>query len=359
MKKNILKALLIPAAFLALSCSIISVMAQGVSVKLQPAIIEERVDPGKILPETIRVTNPDPVPQTLYLFAQDIQGMNPDGQPVFLATGAESPYGLSSWLSLTASSLTLGPGETREVPFKINVPQSAAPGGHFGAIFVSAQSPKPQKTGSAVSYQVGTIISLRVSGEALEEARIREFRSDRSIYGSPNAKFTVRVENLGNVLVKPRGPLEITNMLGKKVATLRVNNDGAGIFPKSERQFEAAWENSGLSFGRYQAVVSLVYGDDVQKTISATVSFWVLPVVPIVSVLLGIAVLIGAVLLLMRWYVRKKMRELGVLPGAAPVGAEARTLPAEKLPFSRLMFVTVALIALALVFLVAIFFLFS
>jgi hypothetical protein len=78
-------------------------------------------------------------------------------------------------------------------------------------------------TGAAVGYDVANIVSIRVAGDVSEGAEIRQFSTDQFVYGSTDVNFTLRIENLGNVLVRPSGPLEITNMFGKTVATLVFN----------------------------------------------------------------------------------------------------------------------------------------
>jgi hypothetical protein len=149
-----------------------------------------------------------------------------------------------------------------------------------------------------------------VAGEILEEARVREFSTDKFIYAKPEVKFTVKVENLGNVVVRPRGPLEITNWLGRKAATLKVNDEAGAILPAGRRVFESGWSGGTFAFGRYQALVGLVYGDEVIKNITSTISFWVLPlniILPAAGALLGLILIFYVSVKL---YIKKKVSDL-------------------------------------------------
>jgi hypothetical protein len=161
-------------------------------------------------------------------------------------------------------------------------------------VFASVEPPRLRQTGAAVGYEVGSIISIRVNGDVIENARIRSFATDKLVYGSPNVIFTTRVENPGTVLIRPRGPLEIYNMFGKRVDLLTVNDSKGGVFPRTTRAYETVWKSEDLMIGRYQGVVALIYGEEGRETtVSAAVSFWILPaniIVPIVGILAFIVV---------------------------------------------------------------------
>ena len=328
---------------------------EGLSVRIQPAIIEENVDPGQVLRETIRITNQDSAAKTFYLIVRDIKDVEAEGQPVFAEGGEAVLYGVSGWIRFDVPSVTIGGGEMKEVSFTVVVPESPTPGGHFGGVFFSLEPKRPENTGAGIGLQLGAILNLRVAGEVVEEARIREFSTDKSVYSKPVVTFTARVENLGNVLLNPRGPLEISDMFGNKAATMIVNDEFAGVFPKRERSFSAVWQSEGFKIGRYQATVAFSYGQDGSKTTYASLSFWVLPLGVILPVLFGIIGLILAVYFGMRAYIRKKVRELQNGMGGAGKGA-----PFEAKPFpSRFLFIALGFILFSIVFLLIIFLLFS
>lgn len=280
-------------------------------VRIQPSLIEERALPGETFSGTIAITNLDSEAKTFYLSKRNIKGISEEGVPSFSAEGEETPYDMSSWIRLAASSALIPGKGTREVRFTVAVPVGASPGGHFAGIFASFAPPAPKETGIGVGYQVGTIINLRVVGDAHEEAGIREFRTDRKFYVAPPVKFLTRIENRGNVLVRPRGPLEVFDWFGKKVASLRVNDEGAGVFPSSDRSFETVWDGEGLMFGRYRTTMSLVYGDQEKNTISESASFWIVPLKPALWTFSILALGVLASVFLVRRHIQKKLRELG------------------------------------------------
>lgn len=352
--------------FLFVWFSVLPVRAQeATGLKVQPAIIEERVDPGQVFSSTLSAANLGSDTKTFYIIKRDISGISPTGAPIFAGEEEKTGFEVSSWIKVSQESITIAPGQTKKIPFSVEIPKDASSGGHFGGIFLSLAPERPEETGIGIGYQVGTIISLQISGEIFEEAQIREFRTNRMIYSRPEVTFITRVENNGNVLVRPRGPLEITDFFEKKVATLRINDAGAAVLPKTTRQFETSWQGEGLAFGRYQAVMSLVYGQDERKTISRTLSFWILPLNIILPVAGGIFGLILLVFILVRLHIRRKLREIRKATENIVSRNSSGTDKREFLhhqkgaPFSRLALMTIAMLIFTLLFLIVLFFFFA
>jgi hypothetical protein len=334
------------------------VAAQGSEgLKVTPAIIEDKVTPGDVYRFSITVTNIAPTTKTFTLSAGDIKGLDDAGNPVFAKDGEEpTAYALSSWITIPEPSITLGAGESRTVPYSVRVPTQTSPGAHFGGVFFDSGTAKPTTTGSAVSMKVGTIISLRIAGDVVEEARLREFSTDKMIYSSPVASFIARVENLGNVLTRPHGLVEITDMWGKKVGSVEVNEGGAPVFPGADRSYLAEWQYDGFAFGRYQAVLALNYGDESRKTISATTSFWVLPLKTMALVVGGLLGIIFLLWISVRMYIRNKLRDMGVSSSGADASLYARRYNKAG---SRLIVVVLAVVLLCIVALAALFVMFA
>lgn len=291
------------------------VSAQTAGLSLTPSIVEEAADPGEMISSVVELRNLSAETQTYYLFVRDIEGVADNGRPIYADAGLESTgQEFSSWIALTAAEVSLAPSESRAVPFLISVPEDAAPGGHFGGIF-AALNPPDSLTGGAsagVGYQVGNIINVRVSGDIVERANIRSLQTDQYVYGVKNVTFTANVENEGNVLIRPRGPLTISNMLGDTVAELTMNENRAGVYPNSRRDVTATWEEAGLGFGRYTAEVALVYGvaGEAQYTMTANTIFWVLPWDIIRPLIITLAVLALVSYGLVRYYINQQVRKL-------------------------------------------------
>jgi hypothetical protein len=295
-------------------CAPLFVSAQtGSGIGLKPATIEESMDPGATRQFAVQVSNLSGSDQTYYLYKRDITGVKDGGVPIFADENIEkTSFELSEWVTLAVETLDIPKGEERTLQFVLTVPTDASPGSHFGGIFVSLQPPKLRESGASVGYEVANIVSIRVAGEAVEKAQIRQFSTDNYVYGKPVVNFNVRLENSGNTLLRPTGPLEISNMFGKQVASLTFNEDLAGVFPGTTREFALSWEERGTMFGRYEAVISPVYGEDgFKQTVSSSVTFWILPMNIIVPALGVFAVLLAGTYIAVRVYIRRKLIHYG------------------------------------------------
>jgi len=287
--------------------------AQEAGVRISPATIEETLDAGTSKQYEIEIQNLNSVDQEYFLFTRNISRVEAGGVPVFANSNLEETgFELADWVTLPFDQLIVPAGGQSVVPFQMNVPENAAPGSHFGGVFISAEPPEMESSGASVGYQVANILSIRVSGEANETATIRQFSTNRFLYGTQEVDFNVRVENAGNVLVRPSGPLEIYNSLGRKVDTIPFNDDRAGVFPGDTREFaEIKWIGDSVGFGRYEAVLSAGYGEDgARKTMSSTVSFWILPL-GIIGPAAGIlAVLLLITIIGVRMYIKRALAQM-------------------------------------------------
>lgn len=305
--------LLLIVGLFVLTAPLGEVLAQDVAagIGLRPATVEENMEPGEVRDFVVTVSNLSAEERTYYLFKRNIVGVQAGGVPIFATDGLEpTGYELTEWIALNETELVMAPGEDRQVNFTMAVPEDASPGSHFGAIFVSLDPPRLRQTGAAVGYDVANIITIRVAGEVDESATIRQFSTSNYIYGSTNIEFSARVENTGNTLIRPIGPLEVTNMFGASVAQLTFNESEAGVFPKTVRDFTITWSDEGTGFGRYEAILSAAYGDVGQRrTMSSTVTFWILPMNIIVPAAIILAVILLSTYIGIKLYVRRALSQ--------------------------------------------------
>lgn len=286
--------------------------AQGTGIRISPALIEETLDPGVTKEYAIEVQNLNSVDQTYFVFTRNIRGVQEGGAPIFAEDELErTGYELADWITLPTNQITVPAGGREVINITMNVPTEASPGSHFGGVFISADAPEIERSGAAVGYQVANIISIRVSGEAVEQAGIRQFSTGKFLYGAQNVDFDIRIENTGNVLVRPMGPVHINNSLGKRVGEVMFNEPKAGVFPSDTREFELQWIGDSVGFGRYEAILSAGYGDEgAKKTMSSTVTFWVLPI-SIIGPALGILAFILLVTVIgVRLYIKRTLAQM-------------------------------------------------
>ncbi len=338
---------------LLLGFSFIANAQGGAGVGLRPATIEETLEPGETRQFTVQVSNLSGADQTYYLNRRDITGVGAGGVPIFAEENSErTGFELSEWIKLDIDKLDIPADGSANINFTLNVPENASPGSHFAGIFVSVEPPRLRSTGASVAYEIANIISIRVAGDAVESAQIRQFSTSKYIYGSTNIDFLIRIENEGNVLVRPMGPLEVNNMFGKRAAMLTFNEALAGVFPKTTREFTITWEGEGTGFGRYEAVLSPVYGDLGRKnTISSTVTFWILPMNIIGPSAIVLAIVLATIYIGVKLYVRRTM----AVASAGSTRRLVRTKRRNEFPVFLVIFSMLGITALFLIILLLLF----
>ncbi len=303
-------------------------LAQSVGIKISPVRIEEIVEPGQILLQQLKVTNESDIAKVLFVYLRDFKAEGESGKPKLIIPGSEDGYFLASWIDITTEGTEFGPKEERTISFKINVPPDAGPGGYYGAILFGTKPPRlfleseEKGAGMSIAQQTGGLVLLQVKGDVIEESRIREFTTDENLYSAPfSVNFLIRIENLGNVHVKPHGEIKIKNMFGQEVEIIRVNDKGANVLPNSIRRFVTSWEGS-RGFGRYTASLGLTYGTSAdlggqgKQTLYTEKYFWIIPWKIITPIFLSLIFISALFILLLRLYknkaVRKAMEQAGL-----------------------------------------------
>lgn len=297
-----------------------------IGIKASPLRFEEIVEPGQVLTKYIKITNTAENSQTFYIYPMDFKGKGEGGEAFLMPSGAEEGPYLSSWVQATKEGVSFQAGEEKQIPITFKVPANIGPGGYYGAIVVGPQPPKidpKEGVALALTHQVAVLALFYVKGDVVEEARIREFSTEKIFYNAPfDVKFITRIENLGNVHIKPVGAIEIKNFFGKKVEALILNKTGANILPKSIRRFENSWVGD-IGFGRYTASLVFTFGATVSEggkgiqTLTAQTSFWILPWKVIIPVILIFLFLILLFVLIAKIYkdkaLKKALQEAGLM----------------------------------------------
>jgi hypothetical protein len=175
---------------------------------------------------------------------------------------------------------------------------------------------------------------VKIKGETIERASIREFVTDKVLYEEAHADFSLRFENKGNVHVQPQGDVTIYNMWGKKRGHVPINQktNFGNVLPDSIRKFRFSWEakDSYFDIGMYSAVATLAFGEGGRQNISATTYFWVVPIVPVASASISIVVLVYIASLLVKRYIRRALeleRLRSGVPHITQSPAPQRSLP--------------------------------
>lgn len=331
----------------------VSSAQSGAGVRVAPATFDSvRLEPGEQENFQVTVTNISSEPQTFYIQRRDIIDQDTNRAPIFApADRQKMGIELSEWIEVATRTPLIEPGQSISIPFTLRAPVDITPGSHFGAIFFSVEAPEIDTSGAAVGYEVAVPIVVRIAGDATESANIRQFATNRFIYGSADVEFSVKIENTGTTMIRPSGPLTITNMFGKQVASIMFNESQGGIMPNKTIGFTLNWKDDASAFGRYEAMINPVYGDTGgRQTMTSTVTFWVLPMSIIGPALGVLAVLLAITFIAVKLYVRSQL---------AHYTGNRRIVRRQSTGPSGFVVVTMALLTVTTLFLIVLLLLFS
>ena len=285
---------------------------EGLSVKVQPSIIDEQVDAGQVLEGALTVTNESGGTEEYLISVRNVSGMNDAGTPTFSEAHSNDPLEAASWVQPAVTSISVDFGESVQIPYSIVIPNNASPGSYFAAFFVTREADPSLETGAGVGFHVASLINLRVSGEVNEEMQLREFYTDgTSFFTKPEVTFKARLDNIGTIHQRPKGVITIIDMLGNEVGQLLINENSGAILPKFDRVFEATWTHEGFAFGRYTAIASVLIGETNKSTVTKEVSFWVVPLKELGIVFGSLAVLMLLFVYGVKRYVRRLLKKAG------------------------------------------------
>ena len=310
----------------------------GYALTISPPLIELELDPGETVAKTIKVLNETSEPLKLFLSIEKFRAKGEEGQAEFFSA-QEEEYIFYDWINIKKDPILLMPQERAEIPFIVTVPKNAEPGGYYSAIFWASSPPNVEdKTAIGVVSKTGTLIFLKVRGEVNEKGEVLEFNTvnNKHFFSHLPVDFFVRVENLGNIHVKPNGKIKVINYFNKLTAALNVNVKQGNILPQSVRRFETSWdakksknsilrknrnifqnfwqelknEKNNLAFGHYSAYLSLNYGQK-EQIARGGLTFWIIPwriiIVSIIILIILILLIKFGIKKYNTWLVTKNM----------------------------------------------------
>ncbi len=307
----------------------------SLSVTVTPPLFQLTIEPGETWSSSLKVVNSNAYDVMYYAESMDFAAEGESGAGSITPVVNEgtstnkTSYSLASWIELSHDPILVRKGSSASIPFTVHVPQNAEPGGHYAAILVGTKPPRPSEAGAsvAISSYVTSLLFVRIQGDVKESGRIREFRTEKSLYQTADANFLLRFENTGNTHLRPTGVISIYNMWGKERGKVFINQtkNFGNVLPLSIRKFEFLWngEESVFDIGKYSAVATLSFGDDAKQNISATTYFWVVPVVP-VAWTIGVILIFLAVL---TWGIRRYIRRALQLEVRAKSPASPTSIP--------------------------------
>lgn len=234
--------------------------------------------PGEMLTGVAFVGNTEDFPKTVNIEASN-SFINENGAISF--TTDDTPRGLYSWITFERTSAQADPGESIEFKYTINVPEDAAPGTYSGGLLGTSTS-LDGESGVGVNARAASLIHVTIEGDYHEEVKLESFQLNDKKFLQGEIIFDLMLKNEGDVMVVPKGNIEIYNEEGEKVNgiyaitkkfedqvvvverkdELPININQSLIPPDESRTYSTAWENINVGNGKYTAKAAIYYGEN-------------------------------------------------------------------------------------------------
>ncbi|HEC66541.1 MAG TPA: DUF916 domain-containing protein [bacterium] len=167
--------------------------------------------------------------------------------------------GVGAWTTLAESEISLASKETKTIDFVIEVPEDAEVGDQMGAIIMQNKelSSGPAESGLRIATRVGVRMYITIPGDIIKELEFKEFTQkteDRIVI------FSSTFVNKGNVRIRLKGSIEITDVPGEVVDTLNIPE--REVFPNKTITIPVEWNPEALLGGEFKAQALVIYGSN-------------------------------------------------------------------------------------------------
>lgn len=170
---------------------------------------------------------------------------------------------VEKWLTVTPMEFDVGPKGTEEVEYIINIPKGYE-GEVAAMVFFSSQV---EEAGAFnIMSRFGVSIYAAVQDSIVLACNIKDIKVLKDMEKKEGAEpvdrgvlFVIDIENKGNVHLRPTGTIKIISRDGTEYFV----NIGRGfpVYPGKVLSYAIPWPNKDIKPGRYQARVSLDYGN--------------------------------------------------------------------------------------------------
>ncbi|MEI6237900.1 MAG: hypothetical protein WCP03_04865 [Candidatus Saccharibacteria bacterium] len=300
-----------------------STQGPGNGFKISPVRYEMVLDKGASEIVKLTIENPTASPIEATVIINDFEANpNETGEPKILLDPSTSVINNSfKTITSTPRAISLAPKGRVELPVTITIKNDSSAGGYYGAVRVVPNNPSEKNVSLAAS--VGTIFLVTVPGKLTEQLTLVQFSvakngsNGRFFLNSGDMSIVTRLNNTGNIHVKPFGKVQISDNSGKVLQEYEFNNTDprANILPNSTRKFTDNLKSQKW-LGKYTVTANLGYGST-GSLITAKTYFWVIPtwfvVVALTSVL---AIVVIAFVLYFVLHSRSRWRQIEKSPSS-------------------------------------------
>ncbi len=242
------------------------------------------LSPGEERTVETTITSREGEPRGYSISVEDFAISNDGNDSIQFYGNGSGPFSAKSWITPVVDHFSLNHGERAFLPIKISIPDNASVGDHYAVVLFQRNLKDLSKPGFNVIPRVGALLLITVKGDVIKHGILQDFNVSRPVYWSLPTHFGIQYANEGTVHIVPVGHIEIKNIFGIPVDDITVRD--WYVLRNSIRHREVVWQPR-FALGYYTATLTLnAEGQDAVQPM--TVSFWVIPVLPVLLALLVI-----------------------------------------------------------------------
>lgn len=274
-------------------------------ITIVPPSISLSANPGDSKEGILKVINESDESLSFTASTQDFIVTDTIGTPNFVPQGTfAKQFSAAAWIGVVPDNFTIAPHDSIALHYYMQIPKNARPGGHYaGVLYTPVQSLSSKTTGPAVQTQIGTLFSVDIAGNIHEEATITKFMAEHGFYEYGPVSILTQIKNLGDLHIKPLASIVITDMLGRRVGVIPL--DQHNIFPLAARDYVNIFGQKWM-IGPFTATLAGSFGRDGNLPLAASMTFWVFPWKVAIVILLAI---VAGILAYFVWKRKKGPKE--------------------------------------------------
>ncbi len=266
----------------------ISAAGGTASFSIQPGIFDSKnpltksyfifnSNPSMHVSSRVHVVNTGTARGTVNIYAVDATTSTNGGITYLEHTAQRHDVGI--WVTLSKLRLTLDAGKSQDVSFMLTVPRNATSGQHVGGIVaesISLQNSVSRGRKGSINvkltlknlYVVPLVVNI--PGPIKEELLTSGVQFDSA---DPFQRVLIKLSNVGNVMISPKGSAIITDSRGRSVQSTQLNM--STFLPHTSIQYPLNILKKALHTGNYKVKIVLTYGKSTKGKLEAVFPFQV------------------------------------------------------------------------------------
>jgi hypothetical protein len=223
--------------------------------------MEYQASAGQTITDTVTVVNGGQAAGAFNLFPADGLTSQVTGvvyaeqtKPFPDGPSGNGEYGAGTWITLSASSVQLAPGQSTAVNMTVSVPAAATPGDWVGS--VSAENPVPARAGGQFGFNVTTRVTIAVVVHVAGFVKLDAVNIGTPFITVENRTrqiLNVPLQYMGDVLVKPLVDLRLLD--AHKRVLFQLNRQLDTFVPHTTLIYPVPLDNTVIDPGNYQVVI--------------------------------------------------------------------------------------------------------